>query len=531
MAAIVISPDLSVMIRTATEKVPELKKMFVISELLLRKLPEGARPPATSRASADVLGIDVDVGVYEFPDADAAAEAWKGLVAAFEGRGMTVCAALADTEAFQAPAVVLKEPVVEERFIDDEGDRDGFCAAHRATIRVDCEVIGRFSRATGYAVRYCMGRYVTQPPIPFEEGAINVHLGARAPGNYRSFSLKVREIFGCKAWSDGEERMVHGPVQWRGRLISTDGIPVFQVIGNNYYQTVLIHSDNSNGFDRTKLWEKMMVLVARDLAAAHPADPAPATSEDIETGVRGMAGQRADALRDALRTLEFEIGDLQQKFAQKLRERDDKISLLKTLQRETADVASRCEEDFARLRATEGVAAVRIDAEDGLLVETGPIALERDGRRYDLGPFRIHIGADGAIAVWSETPRHPKGHHHPHIDRVSLECFGNITLAVTKLASGYRFADAVEIILRWLRSYRPETTLIPLEEFPSEPIPKTKGTARGKRDATELLAAAQAAGSESPQARDPDRSRGGRKRGRVRDRQDGGAEARRLGRR
>lgn len=512
---------------------PELgsrpKNLFVVSDLLLRRLPEAARPFPASRGIATLLGLDVPVAFCEYADASEADAEWQRLVKAFEALGMPIERVAAESEECEIPALVLKDPSVEERHLDGD-DKDDRLSRFRTTIRFDREAIGLFSRVTGLTIRYCTSRYLTQPPLPFEAGVLNIHMGTRPPGQHGDFSVKVREVFGCKVWSDGEERLVHGPVAWRGRLLSSDGIPVCQVLGNNYYQIVLMHSEANNGFDRSRLWERMLSLMARDLTDPPSAPPPEATTEDVETGVRGMLGRRTEDLQAALRKLEFELGDLQKKLVQTLRQRDEKVMLLRALRHEMADAAERCGQDLVRLRAMADVASVRIDPEEGLLVETAPIALEHGGRRYDLGAFRIHLAADGDIAVWSESPQHPKGHHHPHVDRSSLECLGNITLAVAKHASDYRFADALTMILRWLRSYRPETTHIPLEEFPSVPIPDTKGAVRGKKKPTELLAPVQAARSEGAQARDADRGRRRRQPGGIRARQDGRAQARRLGR-
>jgi len=522
MAAASLGQGLSVLIETLTRSPPELKRVFVVSELLLDRLPEGQRPMATSRETADVLGIGVAVKTFRFRGRQAAQAAWESLTASFEAAGMPVVAGDASNETLSAPAVVLRDPLVEERFEDsDTPDQTNYLAAFRTAIDLDMKVVGRFSRATGRRVRYCMGRYMTQPPHHAEDGVVNVLIGQRPPGHYRNFAVKVRNLFGLRVWSDGEERMVHGPVQRRGRTIAAEGIPVFQVIGNNYYQTIMLHSEFSNGFERATLWSKMLSLLASDLES--PPETAAAGTEDVEAAANGMAQKRADDIGDQLRKLEFELGDLQQQFAEKLRKRDEKVALLKTVRQAAADIGERCRADMERLRSMEGITDVRIDAEDGFLAVTEPIALERDGRRYDLGPFRIHIADDGDISVWTEDPKHPKGHHHPHVDRVSLECFGDITLAVTKLAAGYRFADAVTLILRWLRSYRPELTLIPLEEFPSVPIDLAEGAAHGKKPAPEPLAAAQAARSESRPSGHADRRRSDRKPRGRRPRQDGRA--------
>jgi hypothetical protein len=500
------------------KQVPELGRTFVIPAILHRRLPEDRRLVPAATAKAAVLGIPLEVEVFDYEDETRAKEAWDAVTAAYAVAGLTVAAGDASNETFSAPAVTLAEPRVEE--VHESDGPDDLVAAYRTTIRLDCRTLGRLSRATGLRIRYCTSRHVIQPPYPDEPDVVHVLLGLRPPGHFRTFSVKVRELFGRKAWSDGEERMVHGPTQWRGRTIASGGTPLFQVIGRNYYQIPLLLSDHSNVFERSAIWDGLMAIMAEDILRP-PSDATPSGADDVEAAARAMADGRSDELRERVRRANDDLERLQREFTEKLREREERIRSLKALERDAVGVGERCRDDIARLRPMDGVEDVRIDPEDGLLVTTGPIVIERDGRRYDLGPFRIHLAADGDVAVWSEAPRHPKGHHHPHVDRVSLECFGDVTLAVAKLATGYRFADAVALIMRWLRSYRPETTLIPLEEFPSEPI--AKGDARETKPAPEPLAAAQAAGSQGRPAGHADRRRGDRKPRRRGARQDGRA--------
>lgn len=525
---IAIGEVIGTLVPKAPEKAPVLKKEFAVSDLLRRRLPPGTASPDQGWLSAAVLGIAVDIVPFVFPSEEEAAAAMGRIIASFEAIGVPVCAVAGKVpEEFDGPVLVLKEPSVEERFFgeDDSNTR----AVHRGTIRVDLEVLGRFSRVTGLRIRYCLGQYVTQAPLPDEEGILNVFLGARPPGNYRYFSQRLKELFGLKIWDEGGTRFVHGATPWRGRLLSTEGVPVFQVLGNNAYDLVHMVSE-SNAFDRGPLWEKMLSLLARGLAPLAAEGPNEADADPVAEA-QTMAKRRCEGIRTEVEKLDFELRDLQRKFTEKMRERDDKAIGLKAMEREIADLGDRMTEDFARLRAMPDIVAFRIDADEGLMAETVPITLERDGRRYGLGPFRIHLAPDGKVAVWSEAPRHPQGHHHPHIDKTNLECFGNVTLPILKQATAYRFADAVQLIARWLRSYRPETTLIPLEEFPSEPIETPKGAPREEEDRAELLAAAQAAGPEGTPPGDADRSRSGGKPRRPRARPDGRAEARRLGRR
>lgn len=510
------------MLRKPPEKAPELKKGFAVGGLLLRRLYGPKLPSFDGWMQVTALGIKTDVLTFIFPDEASAEEGWKGLKADFQKRGLEVSAVNGEGDGFAGAVMALSEPSVEERFFGE--DDSNLRCSQRATINTDIEALKRFSRLTGLRVRYCLGQHITQPPLPNEGDALNIMMMLRPPGNFRPSSQRLKEVFGQKLWADGETRWAAGPTAWRGRLVAAEGIPLFQVLGENAYQMALFLSDNGNLFARGAVWTEMLALLARDLLSnAETAEAPEAQIEDLQSRVREMITKRTGEVRGGLETIDFELSELQRKLTEKLRERDIQVTHLKALEREAADRTERSVEDFARLRAMkDDIVAIHANAEDGLMVETVPIELDREGRRYGLGPFRIQISPEGLVAVWSETPKHPDGHHHPHIDKTHLECFGNATLAIAKLATAYRFADAIEMILRWLRSYRPETTLIPLEEFPSEPI-ATRGATSEKRVHAELLASAQSARPASPATGDPDRGRRGRKSRRVRARQDGGA--------
>jgi hypothetical protein len=533
MAAFSLGPELGVIVRTP-EKPPVLKKEFAVSDLLRKRLPAGVAP-ADGWMTAVVLGISVDIVPFVYRTEDEAADAMAKIVAAFESIGLPVDAVAGKVaEEFDGPVLVLKEPSVEERFLGE--DESNMRAVYRGTVRADLEVLGRFSRATGLRIRYCLAQNVTQPPLPDEEHALNVFIGCRAPGNFRFYNQRLKDVFGLKVWDEGGVRFVHGPTPWRGRLLSTEGVPVFQILGSNVYNLVHMVTEETNSFDRGPLWERMLGMLARDLFGLTDHDAPAPVEPDPETEAQAMAVKRCEDLRKDLEKLDFELQDLLKRYAEKLRDRDDKAIGLKALKRELADLGERNAEDFRRLRAMPDIVSFRVSADDGLLAETVPIALEREGRRYDLGPFRIHLSPGGKVAVWSEAPRHPQGHHHPHVDKTHLQCFGNVGLAIVKQATAYRFADAVELIVKWLRSYWPQSTLIPLEEFPSEPIASTqapKGASREtrKKARAELLPAAEAAGSESPASGDADRRRRGGKPRRRRARPDGRPESDRLGRR
>lgn len=512
--------------------VPEIEKTFAIPELLLRRIPEKAYPPREERASIIALDIKIDAVVFRFADADRASKAWAGFVLEFGQHGLDVGAvhgAPTDGFGYTGPVLVLKEPSVNQIYVGKD-DANWQTHNHRL-IQTDLEAFRKFARLTGYRVRYYLGSGV---PHPHEDGVLNFYSSlVRPPG----LPLKDRQaystLFGLHLWVGDGTRWVLSPTSWRGRVLAAEGVPVFQILGNNVYQFPLFIGDECNTFNRAAVWESLLALLAADLAGCHEGGFGRLDGDDFEKCVREMVCARSEGLREGLKEIDDEIEVLQRKLTEKLRDRLTQATSLKALESEAVELSERTRADFERIRARPDIVAIHANAEDGLMIETVPIALERGGRRYDLGPFRVHIAAHGEVAIWSEVPKHPDGHHHPHIDKASLECFGNITLAVAKLATSYRFAETIEIVMRWLRSYRPELTIIPLEGFPSEPIAETPVISKGVRreKELELLGPAQADRSVGRPSGDADRRRSGRKPRRARARQDGSAEARRLGRR
>ena len=475
-----LGSELDKLFKTAPETALEIKTEFAIPRLLLQRLPEEQRPTSGACVKTVALGFKIEALAYSFPDAQAAAKAWSSLVSACADGEMAVTAVhgASDDGGYAGPVMALASASVEEDFGDAVAD--GHLARFYDVILADLKTVGRFSRLTGLRVRYCLDEELVQAPRRYQEGVLNLLVGARAPGAFRIFSQPIKTLFGCKMWADGETRSVHGPTAWRGRLVAAEGVPIFQIIGNNVYSLALLLAESGNRLERERLWQHVLSLLAADLAGTHDERLSEPTSDELRRCIRDMTQRRSQEVRKGLRKLDAELEELQRKLTEKLRERAIQVANLKAQEADVAGLAERAGADFERLRAMKAdIVSIHAHPEDGLMVQTVPIIFERHGRRYDLGPFRIHVSADGQVAVWSEAPRHPKGHHHPHIDKTSLECFGNITLAVAKLATSYRLAETIELILRWLRSYRPELTLIPLEEFPSEPLAEAVSASQG----------------------------------------------------
>jgi hypothetical protein len=137
------------------------------------------------------------------------------------------------------------------------------------------------------------------------------------------------------------------------------------------------------------------------------------------------------------------------------------------------EIRTRLPADFRKIKELPEVARVGI-VHEGLHVETVPIDIEHDGKRYTLGAFVLRINARGGVTVWSEAPTHPKGIPHPHISKNGVACFGNATDAITKHAAQFRFYDCVLLVVLWLtRGYTPALALVKIEEWP-EVAPQEK---------------------------------------------------------
>jgi hypothetical protein len=108
------------------------------------------------------------------------------------------------------------------------------------------------------------------------------------------------------------------------------------------------------------------------------------------------------------------------------------------------------------------------------------VTFEEDGARYPLGPFTIRLDPlVGKVTAWSDAPRHPDGHHHPHIASHGLACFGSVSIPLLKCMAAFRFREAAELAIGWLHSYNKANTLYRLEEFPKETKEVTDGNAAG----------------------------------------------------
>lgn len=122
-------------------------------------------------------------------------------------------------------------------------------------------------------------------------------------------------------------------------------------------------------------------------------------------------------------------------------------------------------QQFDRIAALPRVAALAL-AETSLEVQTEPIELEWEERRYRLGDYRLTIDLRGDVRVDSLAHLGPKpGWDHPHVQD-GLPCLGNLRPGILKLIAELELALATQLLLDFLVTYQPETAYTPIEGWP-----------------------------------------------------------------
>lgn len=439
--------------------------------MLVHQLDIPAGAIRTSRKVTVDGGLEVFILTFRFVDEEAMLAGLEAVIKQAAERGCTL-GADAGAAADDMPAMLLvsKSPRVEVLDTDEVKDRDkNFQSEAKIITDSDTNFLKIFARYAGLRVVHCIGGIIIQPPFPDEPGTIYFFSQARPPG-LLEMDLHISKLFGMELWREGETRVVNSPTRGRGRVVEHDGQSVFQVLGSNYYQLCLTRSILHDPLIRSLIFIKSLGRLYQDLLENYGRAPeavVDATEEEFTEFLEGQAASGLRELREDLHKAEADIHLLEAGLTKKLRDRQQAIVRIKALTDSdfVRELQERMPLEYETLKQLEGVAAISI-VDDAIHLESEPVVLEHDGARYDLGRFTVRLDPCGEVEVWSEAPRHPQGHHHPHISKLSLACYGNVTVAIAKLMSAYRFTDAARLVLRWLKTYSPETTLNPINEWP-----------------------------------------------------------------
>lgn len=128
---------------------------------------------------------------------------------------------------------------------------------------------------------------------------------------------------------------------------------------------------------------------------------------------------------------------------------------------------SSAREEWSRIRKIPGITETYL-LDMGFYVETDRVIHEFEGNHYDLGTFRIRFDPEGSVLITSTDITHPgKIQPHPHVARDGSVCLGNISTLVHEALVEHRFADAVEMVLGWLREgYDQDSIYEPITAWP-----------------------------------------------------------------
>ncbi len=444
--------------RTYTFAVPALLARFLELDM-----PANA---FVSHVDAEADGFTIAAYLYSFSTARAQTAAIAMLMRAAneKEKSLKTAACLIQNVAHE---LYVTETSSAERSCPDGKHDVEFYQHHKVFLDGDFAHVVAFSHFVGFPIVFHYGHNLIHPPFaPTESRTMHLFSHSRPPGIPQKHDHGVTQLFDLNVWQQGVRRFVNSPTPGRGRTIEQNGTSVFQVLGQNYYQLCLVPSDAHDLTNRDRIFTKLLEVVYRDFLDHNGIDPEmpEATSETLAVFGENQASKILSELGEELKEADEKMKEVEQKFFELFGKRNRLVQIIQAMSSSAfiQDLHNRLPSECTEIQNIEGVASVHL-IHDGIQVKTKPIVIEHENAQYNLGPFTIHLEGKSNPAVWSEIPLHPKGHHHPHIDRQMLACYGNVTLAITKHMTAFRYADTIRLVLRWLNTYNPDTTLIPIE--------------------------------------------------------------------
>jgi hypothetical protein len=377
-----------------------------------------------------------------------------------EGRSLDVC--------------FMRDPEVRE-VVEKDFERQHVTDGQEVVAKLDMKMFELLSAVTGCRIDFNHFGGAVRAPQRGDERTITYFAHARPPGvREPGHSLLVKDIDGLPVWTGGGARCVLAVTKGRGRIVSIGGAQVLQVLGRNYYQLQLTYSEHHDSANRAVLIMKIANALLQDLEENPSPAPFTRSGERSVTALHefaeGLVGRQLESVRKEAKEVDFDIIMLQEKLAEKLLEQRNLAVTMNALRESSLqeELRKRLPGELSALRKLDGITRVEV-VEEGIHLTTEPIVLEHEGERYPMGVFTIRLDPQNCkVEAWTDAPLHPDGHHHPHVGKIELSCYGNVGLALIKAMAAYRYLDAGTITMRWLRSYNEATTLYRIEEWLSE---------------------------------------------------------------
>ena len=117
----------------------------------------------------------------------------------------------------------------------------------------------------------------------------------------------------------------------------------------------------------------------------------------------------------------------------------------------------------------KGLRALQIE-NSTLRASTIPVEIIWDGGRYEMGSYCIHIplGTGRLTIHLEEGGSKVDGYPHPHISTDGTPCLGNIGGTLAQLLGEGEHAQAITLLLEFLRSYNEDNPYVRLEKWDPE---------------------------------------------------------------
>ena len=179
--------------------------------------------------------------------------------------------------------------------------------------------------------------------------------------------------------------------------------------------------------------------------------------------------QQADEWRRAIRDNDIAIEDKTwqvRALAEKNTQLRDQVLAFERLTRRR--MIRQAHEDHAQIVRMLGRGLRSLKIENGLLeASTAPIEIMWDGVHYEMGSYVIQLPlGNGRVTIHpDEDCTHVDGYFHPHVNSDGNPCLGNIGGSLAQLLGEGEHAQAITLLLEFLRSYNPDNPYVRLERW------------------------------------------------------------------
>lgn len=193
--------------------------------------------------------------------------------------------------------------------------------------------------------------------------------------------------------------------------------------------------------------------------------------------------ERSGYVDAKLRGREDDYREWQRDLRDKRGEIDHASNRVERLARELVDIRDRIEafEDHAETKVRDRIdeefdELVRMVPEpfthlrvsgDQLRVVTEPISIRHAGRTYHFGQFRIEVSLrDVSLEIHPhDDNQRAEEYYHPHITPNGSPCWGNVGPGISQLLGERKIAEALPVVLQFLKSYSQTAPYIEIENF------------------------------------------------------------------